>query len=120
MNINSGLILIILILWGCKSSDKVNLTIPEDTLVKIMTDIYAIKSAVNLNHPSYKDSTALAYFDQLSKVYGYTPEEIQRNLESLALDIDSMIIIQNMALDTLRVFNERRYQTQYSTGNINN
>jgi hypothetical protein len=120
MRCKVGAFFLIIITLGCHAPAESVRSIPEDTLVSIIIDLYSVKAAINMNHPSLQDSTSKAYFDQLSGIYGYTPDEIKYNLETLSSDIDSMMILQNRALDSLRLYNEKRYQSQYSSGIINN
>jgi hypothetical protein len=120
MHSKIGVFCLILISLRCSAPSESVRSIPEDTLVSIMIDLYSLKAAINMNHPSLQDSTSKVYYEQMQSIYGYTPDEIKHNLELLSTDIDSMMILQNRALDSLRLYNEKRYQSQYSSGIINN
>ena len=120
MSYKLGSFFLMLSFLSCYAPAEPVRSIPEDTLVSIIIDLYSVKAAINMNHPTLQDSTSKVYFDQLSSIYGYSPDEIKYNLEMLSANIDSMMILQNRALDSLRLYNEKRYQSQYSSGNINN
>ncbi|MBK9255244.1 MAG: hypothetical protein IPM42_07145 [Saprospiraceae bacterium] len=100
-----------LILVACKKDNTPKLTIPEDKLVMMMVDMYTIKATVQMNHESYKDSTRSAYYSQMEKIYNFPVSEIKKNFEELAKNQDSMMIIQNRAMDTIRVLQERNLKT---------
>ncbi|MBC7885301.1 MAG: hypothetical protein H7X99_07490, partial [Saprospiraceae bacterium] len=64
-----------------------------------------------LNHVSYQDSTRKVYYQQLAEITGRTVLEIEADFEMLLLMPDSLMILENRALDTLRFLHDKLNQT---------
>jgi len=105
---------------ACNKTEKPKLTLSEEKIVNLLVDLYIIKSTIATNHPDYQDSTRLIYFEQLSNIHGISISEIKLNLEELTKDPDSLMILQNRALDTFRIYQEQQFEPQNTGQLINN
>ena len=62
---------------------KVELTIPEDKLIKIFFDLHAAENIISRASANEKDSLSIAYRDQIFKLYNVDKKEFEKNLKSL-------------------------------------
>ena len=78
-----------------------------DEIVECMVNMYTVNAAININDLSFRDSTTVKYYEQLSKISGKSVTTIKQDFEKLLLMPDSMLVLQNRALDTLRAIQDR-------------
>ncbi len=81
-----------------------------DEIVQAMINAYTVNAAIQLNDISVRDSVSDVYFNQMSKYTGRTPAFLRAEFEKLLLMPDSMIFLQNRALDSLRLMQEKSLQ----------
>lgn len=99
----------ILFLFSCskKQKDLPELSMTPDEIVNILVDLYTINAAVNLNDVVYRDSTSEKYYNQLAEISGKPVQSIKSDFEKLLLMPDSLMVLQNRALDTLRTLQDK-------------
>ncbi len=78
-----------------------------DEIVHAMVEMYTINAAVNINDVVFRDSTSAVYYEQLSKISGKSVTVIREDFEKLLLMPDSLLVLQNRALDTLRAIQDK-------------
>jgi hypothetical protein len=79
-----------------------------DEIVDALINMYSANASININDVGYRDSTSNVYFEQISKISGKSVDVIKSDFEKLQLMPDSLLVLQNRALDSLRVFQERQ------------
>jgi len=104
-----GILLFVLLICSCKTGGKQypKLSMSADEIVHSMVEIYTINAAMNINDLSFRDSATGVYYNQLSKISGKSIAAIREDFEKLLLMPDSMLVLQNRALDTLRAMQYR-------------
>ncbi len=97
------------LICSCKNGEKQypQLSMSADEIVHCMVEMYTVNAAININDFSFRDSTTLVYYEQLSKISGKSVATIKQDFEKLLLMPDSMMVLQNRALDTLRAIQDR-------------
>lgn len=71
-----------LVLAACQSNaDLKNLPIPEDKLVKVISDAYIVEGAIQNYTQDLKDSLSDYYYEQLYEIHDITEEDYQKSLE---------------------------------------
>jgi hypothetical protein len=103
------IVLFLLLATSCKKKikDLPVLTLSNDQIVKAMVEIYSVKAAVDVNQLDLRDSVHQVYFKQAATIIGQPMEVIQADFEKLLLMPDSLIFLQNRALDTLRTMMDK-------------
>lgn len=103
---------ILFCLTGCVNKQKKfpEMEMSADEIVQAMINAYTVNAAIQLNDISVRDSVSDVYFNQMSKYTGRTPAFLRSEFEKLLLMPDSMIILQNRALDSLRLMQEKSLQ----------
>ncbi|MBK8346489.1 MAG: hypothetical protein IPL08_02305 [Saprospiraceae bacterium] len=99
-----------IIIWCACSKKKQNypvLQLTPDELVKVMVNMYSINSAIQMNDLSFRDSTGRVYFEQLATMTGKPLDVIKSDFDKLLKMPDSLLVIQNRALDTLRSMQDK-------------
>lgn len=71
-----------------------------------MVDYYTIQSAVTLSDKSKRDSLYKDFTEKYAAQHQISLAEIQKELKTLESYPDSLIVFQNIALDTLRIIQE--------------
>jgi hypothetical protein len=112
IRIKPALAFLLFYLMGCVNTQK---ELPEmemsaDEIVQAMINAYTVNAAIQLNDISVRDSVSDVYFNQMSKYTGRTPAFLRAEFEKLLLMPDSMIFLQNRALDSLRLMQEKSLQ----------
>jgi len=107
--IKLSLLFICCLIFACKTGEKKYpaLTMSQDEIVQAMVEMYTINAAININDVSLRDSTSAVYYDQLSAITGKSVNTIREDFEKLLLMPDSMLVLQNRALDTLRAMQDK-------------
>jgi tRNA A22 N-methylase len=101
-------------LMSCRfSSSKPDLTMSNDELVDAMIDIYTARASADLSPLEMRDSMMTGYFATIAKNQGKPIEEIIKNFEELMKAPDTLVLIQNRAMDSLR-----QWQTEKLIGKI--
>jgi hypothetical protein len=102
-------VFILMLFIGCKTDDSIDmgLSMTHNELVNALIDLATINGATNLNEISAKDSLAQLYFSKIEMTTGHNIVEIRRNLDILIKYPDTLLMLQNRALDTLRAMQER-------------
>jgi hypothetical protein len=106
-------------LAGCMGSQKnyPEMKMSADEIVQAMINAYSVNAAIQLNDATVADSVSGIYFSQLSAFTGRSPEFLRAEFEKLLLMPDSMLVLQNRALDSLRLMQEKSLQaTSVSIG----
>lgn len=91
---------------GKDKKDYPKLEMSADEVVHALVQIYIANAAININDVSLRDSTARVYFDQISKLVGKPIDVIKSDFQKLQLMPDSLLVLENRALDTLRAIQE--------------
>jgi hypothetical protein len=103
------LIAIIIFLVSCKSKPpQYDIKMSHAEIVKILVEMYSMNAAVAINDVTYRDSTHRIYFDQFGKFSGKNQDEAKRVFDQLLQHPDTLIMLQNIALDTLRKISDTR------------
>ncbi len=96
------------IVLSCNSvKEAPKLKMSNDQLVELMVSLYAINSAISFNDETLQDSTKSLYYRQLAEISGISVEDIKSDFNLLLSMPDSLQLIQNRAVDTLNVLQER-------------
>jgi hypothetical protein len=100
-------------LMSCVNTQKKfpEMEMSADEIVQAMINAYAVNAAIQLNDISVRDSVSDVYFSQMSQYTGRTPAFLRAEFEKLLLMPDSMIVLQNRALDSLRLMQEKSLET---------
>jgi len=110
-----GLIFMVCIgaFFSCSKSQKSypKLEMTADEIVNAIVQMYTVSAAINVNDEKYRDSTSAVYYQQVAKLTGKSIEVIKSDFEKLELMQDSLLILQNRAMDTLRMMQERNLQS---------
>ncbi|MCE2789151.1 MAG: hypothetical protein LW630_04480 [Saprospiraceae bacterium] len=95
------------------SSEKppLKLRLTHDQIVHAIVDMYSMNAALNLNDIVYRDSISNEYYSQFEKINGVPSEVIRSDLELLLQYPDTLVKLENRALDTLRVLLEKSHST---------
>jgi len=103
---------ILFCLTGCVNTQKKfpEMEMSADEIVQAMINAYTVNAAIQLNDISVRDSVSDVYFSQMAKYTGRTPAFLRAEFEKLLLMPDSMILLQNRALDSLRLMQEKSLQ----------
>ncbi len=110
IDVKYGVILLFFVfICSCKNGGKQypQLSMSADEIVQCMVNMYTVNAAININDLSFRDSTTVKYYEQLSKISGKSVTTIKQDFEKLLLMPDSMLVLQNRALDTLRAIQDR-------------
>jgi hypothetical protein len=110
VDLKYGVILLFFVLiCSCKKGEKQypDLSMSADEIVHCMVEMYTINAAININDFSFRYSTTAVYYGQLSKISGKSVTTIKQDFEKLLLMPDSMLVLQNRALDTLRAIQDK-------------
>lgn len=95
---------------ACKSKkSNTTLIMSADEIVYSMVQMYTANAAWNLNDISYQDSTREKYYADVAKITGRPVADIKSDFETLLLMPDSLLVLQGMALDTLRKMQENSF-----------
>lgn len=102
---------------GCfdlsKNDPKLELT--NEEIVHAMVEMYSINAAIQINDETFKDSTNQVYIAQLEKITGKKIATIRSDFEKLSQMPDSLLVLQNIAMDTLRMLQDRiNTKSQYN------
>jgi hypothetical protein len=113
--IKSYRILVLILLWvfsGCVNPKKEypDINMSADEIVQAMINAYTVTAAIQLNDASLRDSVSDVYFNQMATFTGRSTEFLRTEFEKLLLMPDSMIVLQNRALDSLRLMQEKSLQ----------
>ncbi|MFZ1750477.1 MAG: hypothetical protein WAU01_09805 [Saprospiraceae bacterium] len=111
------MVLYVVILMGCfdlsKNDPKLELT--NEEIVHAMVEMYSINAAIQINDETFKDSTNQVYIAQLEKITGKKIATIRSDFEKLSQMPDSLLVLQNIAMDTLRMLQDRiNTKSQYN------
>jgi len=87
------------------------LRLTDDQIVRAIVDMYSVNATLNLNDIVYRDSLAKEYYAQFEKINGVPAEIVRGDLELLLQYPDSLVKLENRALDTLRVLLEKSHST---------
>jgi hypothetical protein len=97
-----------LFLLSCVSAPApLRLQLTEDQLVHALVEMYTVNAALQLNDVTYRDSLSNVYYKQVEKNLGIPVEQLRTDLEQLLQHPDSLVRLENRALDTLRVLLEK-------------
>jgi signal recognition particle receptor subunit beta len=104
------LILFFFILSGCanKKTNDLSLEMTKEELVSALIQLYTVNAAININDVDLRDSTSQVYFKQMESIMGKPMDVIRSDIEKLRKMPDSLLVIQGIALDTLRAIQERQ------------
>lgn len=104
------IIIIFTLSYSCGKAKKnyPKLEMNADEIVHVLAQIYIANAAININDVSLRDSTSQVYFEQISKLVGKPIDIIKSDFEKLQLMPDSLLVLENRALDTLRAIQERQ------------
>jgi hypothetical protein len=104
------LILFFFILSGCanKKTNDSSLEMTKEELVSALIQLYTVNAAININDVDLRDSTSQVYFKQMESIVGKPMDVIRSDIEKLRTMPDSLLVIQGIALDTLRAIQERQ------------
>lgn len=107
--------------FSCNNKSTVvpELTLTNDQIVQVLVDIYCAKAAVELNDLNVRDSVHRLYFKQVSESIGQPMEVIETDFEKLRLMPDTLILLQNRALDTLRTMLDKANQQPSASIGVN-
>ena len=103
--------------WNKKIVDKTNLTLYplknkdyelNTTSVKLIQNLLTNEDKININDINLRDSTSKVYYKQIETIVGKPMDVIQSDLEKLKEMPDSLLVLQSMALDTLRAIQEKQ------------
>ncbi|MBK8627401.1 MAG: hypothetical protein IPN86_18090 [Saprospiraceae bacterium] len=117
--------LFLLGLWGlfsCSKQQKANPTLQmtSDEIVEALVQMYTVNAAININDIKYRDSTSNQYFKQIATMSGKSIDVIKSDFEKLQSMQDTLLVLQNRALDTLRVLQEKQLRLPSQTSpNLN-
>ena len=105
----AGILLVFSLFSSCTSDKKKYpvLSMSADEIVHAMVEMYTINAAVNINDVVFRDSTSAMYYEQLSKISGISVSVIREDFEKLLQMPDSLLVLQNRALDTLRAIQDK-------------
>lgn len=95
------------------------LSMTDDQIISAMVNMYAANATLNINDPSFRDSTSEIYYKQVSNIAGLPIEVIRSDFEKLLMIPDTLLILQNRALDTLRMLQEKQLGSQKISIGIN-
>lgn len=70
---------------SCKQED-IKLQIPDDELVKILTDLHISEAAILSLNQKLKDSMSVIYYQQIFEIHGITDSVFYHDLEILRND----------------------------------
>ncbi len=106
---NKILFFVTMTIVSCQiSTSKPKLTMTNDQLVEAMIELYTAKAAANLSNVEYRDSLMDLYYVQIAKKMGKPVQEIESNFNELLKVPDSLVMIQNRAMDTIREWQNLR------------
>jgi hypothetical protein len=96
--------------WSCgkQKSDQPKLELTADELVFAIVQLYTTNAAININDATYRDSTSQVYFEQIAKIVGKPIDVIKSDLQKLQSMPDSLLVLENRALDTLRAIQQNQ------------
>ncbi|MBK8886359.1 MAG: hypothetical protein IPN46_07305 [Saprospiraceae bacterium] len=94
------------------------LEMTSDEIVHAIVQMYSVNAAVNISDFSFRDSISGVYLQQISKLTGHSIETIKSDFAKLQQMPDSLLVLQNRSLDTIRVIQERLL-TRGSTSKFN-
>lgn len=94
-------ILLLISCWENKNNMDKRILSTSDQ-VKLLVDLYLIDATIDLSQVVHRDSIKATYLEYLNTTKGYSSELITYNLEYLKNNPDTLVHIQNIALDTLR------------------
>ncbi|MBK9733509.1 MAG: hypothetical protein IPO92_00510 [Saprospiraceae bacterium] len=93
---------------SCGKKNKSSLlNMTNDELVKAMVDMYCVNAALNISDTQSRDSIKQIYYAQLNQITGKSIEDIRTDFDKLLLMPDTLVMLQNRALDTLRLMQDR-------------
>lgn len=120
MNKKIWVMLVGLCFFSCakKNNDVPKLEMKSDEIVHAIVQMYSVNAAVNINDFSFRDSISGVYLQQISKLTGHSIETIKSDFAKLQQMPDSLLVLQNRSLDTIRVIQERLL-TRGSTSKFN-
>lgn len=120
MNKKIWVMLVGLCFFSCakKNNDVPKLEMTSDEIVHAIVQMYSVNGAVNINDFSFRDSISGVYLQQISKLTGHSIETIKSDFAKLQQMPDSLLVLQNRSLDTIRVIQERLL-TRGSTSKFN-
>lgn len=103
-------VLIFLGMMSCGKKEKMypKLEMTPDEIVHAMVQMYAANAAIHINDVKYRDSTSNKYFAQVAQLTGKSIEVIRSDFDKLQSMPDSLLVLQNRALDTLRTIQENQ------------
>lgn len=106
----SFFVFLLFLATSCKKKvvNDIGLTMTNDELVEALINLSTVNGANNLNDPASKDSLSKIYLKKIESLGGQNMKEIRRNLDILTKHPDTLLMIQNRALDTLRAMQERQ------------
>lgn len=101
---------IIFFIFGCaQNSARIpELQMTSEELVSALVQLYSANAAININDINLRDSTSKVYYKQIETIVGKPMDVIQSDLEKLKEMPDSLLVLQSMALDTLRAIQEKQ------------
>ena len=70
-----------LLLGACRESPT--LSLPEDQLIEVMTDMFLAEAAMQRLTKQIKDTISITYYDQIYEIHEVTREEYLANLRVL-------------------------------------
>ena len=114
-----------IIVWGMtscikKQSEQPKLQMTSDEIVQALVQMYAVNAAININDVEFRDSTSNVYFEQIAVLSGRSVDVIKADFEKLQSMQDSLLVLQNRALDTLRAIQEKQlFKTTPFNQNLN-
>ncbi|MEZ4910216.1 MAG: hypothetical protein R2774_05090 [Saprospiraceae bacterium] len=91
---------------SCQVKKHETVHFDRDKIVHFLVDFYTIQSASALSDKSKQDSLYREYAEKYAIQHNISLNEIQKELKNLEFYPDSLIVFQNMALDTLRMIQE--------------
>ncbi len=75
------LFLFLIVFLSSCGNKKVELTIPEDKLIKIFFDLHSAEYIINRASVNEKDSLVIIYRDQIFKLHNVDKREFEKNLK---------------------------------------
>lgn len=114
-----------IIVWGMtscikKQSEQPKLQMTSDEIVQALVQMYAVNAAININDIEFRDSTGNVYFEQIAVLSGRSVDVIKADFEKLQTMQDTLLVLQNRALDTLRAIQEKQlFKTTPFNQNLN-
>lgn len=90
--------------WSCQE-EEINPQIPDETMVKILTDLHISEAAILSLNQKIKDSISVVYYQQVFEIHGVKDSVFYKDLEILRGDAKRLEGVYLKVLENIELLN---------------